>query len=373
MFYNISGMNSFEINDVRAHSEFKGISFSNYKKCDVKNQFIDNMLKGKIEPACYWGAELICAGHYLELWENILYYCAKHIHIGNPKLVCYLEKRFNVFKQLISDGQYLSELDLRNNANMRNLFVEVISILTVSSKKHSFEVIKINRIEEFDMTQMTERLKAPNMNFITPVFNSDDPKEIFIPMNEFAYNISQSKKNTVFACYWIEWLLEFDAMCRKKKEPCYCSRRAFVTVENKLSRDIVWFIWDTLFHYIKELANPFLERTMASLFTLFSLHYTNACGKKRRYILYFAVSLCTENIDASVDIISDKRVVELAIKNINEIYSQIKKNEISPNTEYLFAGLEKQSSFAKSMERMNMVNSISDGTYNPHAKKVEDD
>jgi hypothetical protein len=362
-------MNSSEINDIRGPSEFKGISFSNFKKCDVKNQFIENMLKGKIEPSCYWGAELVCAGHYLELWENILYYCSKHIHIGNPKLVCYLEKRFNVFKQIITDGQYLSELTLRNNSIIRNLFAEVICILTTSSKKHSFEVIKINRIEEFDITQMTERLKAPNMNFITPIFKSDDPKEIFIPMNEFAYNISQSKRNTVFACYWIEWLLEFDAMCRKKKEPCYCSRRDFVTVENKLSRDIVWLIWDTIFHYIKERANPFLERTMSSLFTLFSLHYTNACGKKRRYMLYFAVSLCTENIDSTVEIISDKRIVELAINNIGEIYSQIKKNEISPNTEYLFAGLEKQTSFAKSMERMNMVNSVSMGTYNPHAGK----
>jgi hypothetical protein len=366
-------MNLHEINDVRAPSELKGVSFSNYKKTEVKNQFIDNMLKGKVEPACYWGAELVCAGHYLELWENILYYCAKHIHIGNPKLVCYIEKRFNLFKQLITDGQYISELDLRNNSTIRNLFAEVISVLTLSSKKHSFEVIKINRVEEFDITQMTERLKAPNTNFITPIFMSGDPKEIFIPMNEFAYNISQTKKNTVFACYWIEWVLEFDAMCRKKKEPCYCVRRNFVTVENKLTRDVVWLIWDTLFHYVKETGNPFLERTMTSLFTLFSLHYTNACGKKRRYMLYFAVSLCTENVDAAVEMISDKRVVELAIKNINDIYSQIKKNEVSPNTEYLFAGLEKQTAFAKSMERMNMVNAISMGTYNPHANKVEDD
>jgi hypothetical protein len=90
-------------------------------------------------------------------------------------------------------------------------------------------------------------------------------------------------------------------------------------------------------------------------------------------MLYFAVSLCTENPDASVEMVSDKRVVELAIKNINDIYSQIKKNEVSPNTEYLFAGLEKQSAFAKSMERMNMVNAVSMGTYNPHANKVEDD
>jgi len=72
---------SIEINDVRTPTEFKGESFSKYKKAEVRNQLIENMSKGKIEPACYWSAELICAGHFMELWETILHYCGKHIHL----------------------------------------------------------------------------------------------------------------------------------------------------------------------------------------------------------------------------------------------------------------------------------------------------
>ena len=63
-------------------------------------------------------------------------------------------------------------------------------------------------------------------------------------------------------------------------------------------------------------------------------------------MLYFAVSLCTETVDHTVEIVADKRIVELAITNIDDIYRQIKKNEESPNTDYLFAGLEKQNTFA---------------------------
>ncbi len=351
-------MDASEINDIRQPASFKGISFSKYKKADVKNEFITNLLNGKVEPACNWAAELVCAGHFLELWENILYYCAKHIHLGNPKLVCYLEKRYEVFRSIMNEGLFSSPLQLRNNQTIRNLFAEIVCILCLSVKKHSFEVIKIDKESEFDMTQMTDRLKAPSVDFIRPIFMEEDPKEIFIPMNEFAYNISSSKKNTVFACYWIEWILEFETFCKKRKTHCVCMRRPFVNVEPKLSCDLVWIIWDTLFYYAKELKNAFIERTMTSLYTLFCLQYTNACCKKRRYMLYFAVSLCTEQCDTNVELVSNKRTVELAISNINSIYSQIKKNEESPRTDYLFSGLEKQRELEKSIARMNIVNSV---------------
>ena len=36
------------INDSRLPNEFNGISFSNYKKIIVRNNFIENMIKGKI-------------------------------------------------------------------------------------------------------------------------------------------------------------------------------------------------------------------------------------------------------------------------------------------------------------------------------------
>jgi len=347
-----------EINDMRSPTDFRGISFSKYKKTAVKDAFVENMLNGKIEPACNWAAELVCAGHYLELWENILYYMAKHIHIGNLKLVCYLEKRFVVFKNIMMSGEVVSPLDHRNNPTIRNMFAEIVSVLTLSTKKHSPEPIKINREEEFDMTQMTERLVAPSIDFIKPIFKPKDPKEVFIALNEFAYNLSAGRRNTIVACYWIEWIIEFDAICKKRKQVCECELREFVNVERKLARDLIWLIWDVLFYYMKERQSALIEKVMGSLLTLFSLHYTNACCRKRRYILYFAVSLCTEQIAINTELVSDMRVVELAVKNINSIYKTIKKTEETPKTDYLFSGLDKRASAAKAVSQMNVVNSV---------------
>jgi hypothetical protein len=165
-----------DINDIRGSPAFNGISFSGYKKTEVKKQFIENMLKGKIEPACHWSAELICSGHFGDVWDSIFYYVGKYIHIGNPKIAIYLEKRYNVFRNIMNQGHFTSELQLRNNDTIRRMFAEIITIIAQSPKKASFESIKIKREEEFDITQMTERLKAPSITFAEPIIHKDDPK-----------------------------------------------------------------------------------------------------------------------------------------------------------------------------------------------------
>jgi hypothetical protein len=354
-------MSTTEINDIRTSAQFKGISFSNFKKTEVRDQFINSMHKGKVEPACYWCAELICAGHYMDVWETILYFVGKHVHLGNPKLAIYLERRFCIFKNIITQGHFLNELQLRNHPNIRKLFAEVICIITKSNKKHSFEPIKINRIEEFDITQMTERLKAPSVKYIEPIFKPKDPKELFIAANEFAYNLSQERRNMATACYWIEWVIEFDNICKKRKEPVYCDRRAEYSVERKLQCDVIWIVWDVLFYYCQEMKSTYLESIMKSLVTLFSIKYTTASCKKRRYLLYFAVALITEPVPTNIEMITEKEVLQSVVEQIDNVYKQIKKNEMSPNTDYLFSNLDKENAFEKTIQKMEIMNKMAGG------------
>ena len=50
----------------------------------------------------YWCTELICSGHFLDLWENIINYMCKYIHVGNPKIPIYINNRMNTFKNIIN-------------------------------------------------------------------------------------------------------------------------------------------------------------------------------------------------------------------------------------------------------------------------------
>lgn len=361
------------INDIRDSGDFKGITFSNYKKTEVKRVLMENMSKGKLEPACHWCAELLCSGHLMDVWEIILYFVGKHIHLGNPRLTVYLENRYNIFRNIMSQSNFTCELQVRNHENIRRLFAEIICIVTLSPRKHSFEPIRINRVEEFDITHMTEKLKAPSVKYAEPIFQKEDPKELYIAVNEFSYSISRDGMNLMRACYWVEWVIEFDAICKKRREVCRCQRRTYAQVENKFQKDIIWMLWDALIHISTEEGHSeFVQRTLQSILHLFCIKYTTACCKRRRYLLYFAIGLMTETVPTHVEIITleHKKIMASLVDQVHMVYKQIKKNEVSPHTDYLFTNVEKQNNLEKSIKKLGILDSM--GTL-PKLRTNDDD
>jgi hypothetical protein len=339
--------------DNRPEEAFKTVTLSNYRRSDVRRALVDSMLRDKIEPACHWCAELIVSGHFADIWEVCFHFMSKYVHLGNPKLPIYIERRYARFREKMSEGAYFREMDARNDHEMRHIFIELVCVLTASLKKNSLEHLRIDRQEEFDMTKNAQRLKAPSLEYAGRVMKPGDPRELSVALNELLFHIES--RNSKHAFYWIDWLIEFDAICRSKKAPCLLESRAECPVAGKFQSDLVWVIWDAIKHYSDLLASRgdvFVQKCVAALFALFCVRYTNACAKKRRFTMYHAVCLLTEPMDARVELFRDKGVIGVVMKKIDDIFLDVKRHEI---TDAMELKNEKQMNFEKSMNKMKMI------------------
>lgn len=370
-----------EINDIRGDNEFRGITFSKYKLSDVTKALLKSMINSRIEPACNWSAELICAGKFIELWETLLSFMGKYVHLANPRLPTYIHLRYETFKSVMANGYLGNETRMRNNPKIRSLFAEIVSVLCYSNKLHQYESIKISKTEEYDITTMSEKLKAPHVNYLDGVFIKGDPPELFIALNEFAFHLSNEVgSSSHFACYWLEWIMEFNTICKNKKVACRCERRGNVPVDSKLQMDPIWIVWQIVVKESKSKANPETDKDkdvepgttgtsksthvlsakiIDCLFKLYCIRFTLAVKKKRRYLLYFAVSLLTQPYSTHQDIILPdyKDKITNVVQKIDAVYREIKKNEISPKMDYLFQGGMK-SDLDRTIAKLDIINSL---------------
>ena len=357
---------SASINDIRLQSDFKGYSFSKYKKTDVKKELLKNIANEKLEFACNWAAELVCAGHFADLWEVILVFMSRNIHVANPKLPIYLNKRFQTFREIVGGGYIGQEIRLRNNISVRRLFAEVMCILCFSKKSHSFEPVKINKSEDFDLTQLSRKLKAPNVTYANLVTRDDDMRELHLVINELIYSIRSG--NSLIACYWVEWIVDFESVCKSNREQVLCARREFVPVDPRYQKEPIWIIWDIILTLSKE-ESELHSSIVDNLFQLFRLKYTPGVVKKRRFLIYFGISVLTNHWDRDQPLVANTQDVAAVLDKCNLVYKQIKKHEESPNTDYLFAN-SAQSNIDKTARRLEILrNYDSNGSSLPVVEK----
>jgi hypothetical protein len=343
------------INDTRCTKSFQHVTFCNFKRSDVKKEFLKALNDSKIEAACYWSAEMICSGYLDEVWDCIIHYYSKNIHLGNVKMIILISKRLDYFKQIVSTQE--NDLAIRNNPLIRSLFGEMVSMLCLSKKKNSYNSIEIKKTI-FDISELKDSLKAPNVSFSKNVIKSDeDSNELLIPVNELSYCLSSN--DTIQCFFWIEWLLEYESRCIRKKEKLKIGRRLYCK-EDKYQKDIAWLIWDCLHASIDHvtISKVFVREVFKSCINLFQLHYNNGKGKKRKFLFFFMCSIITEPFDTSEKLVSTTdhlEKIQSVTSKIHSVYKQIKKNEMFSNLEYLIAPIKQKSNHQSSMDKMEKL------------------
>ena len=182
-------MNENDINDVRLIKHFRSITFSKYKKNDAKKELLNNLVNSKIEQSCYWSAEFICSGHFIDLWDIIFEFMAKYVYLGNPKLPYYLKIRLDEFKNIVNSGYQDNILKIRNNDKIRKLFAEIMCVLSQSNKKNAMEIYHkllqtLEVIVKDDVNKNNEFIKDSKLAIEVLLDNSKSSSFVLIPLSE---------------------------------------------------------------------------------------------------------------------------------------------------------------------------------------------
>jgi hypothetical protein len=318
--------------DDRPSDSFKKKTFSGFKKNDIINAVFKNIETKKIESACHWATECIVSGYCFILWEKLINFSCKIVHINNPKLPYYLYRKNLVFMNQIERLDTKSKdkyLYLRNSQMIRNLFFDVITTLSCSSKTKRYDKYPtINDDEDFNFTNIQKRLFS-GMNILpSHIIHFNDPEELRIIMNEIFVLLKNKQFGYEKCCYWILWLLRYEYIHKKKRKTWIINERDIEDVHKKYRGNIVWVIWETIFEELNTQKNKNINKQIKSLYELFKCNYTVGKRNARIPIILNAIGYLTHNISFKYPVRTDTKIFIQIQSNVNKMFLEKKNYEI---------------------------------------------
>ena len=138
----------------------QSITYSDYKKTDVKKELMKCLELNNIEQGNYWVCELVCSEYFNFLWEILIKYYIENV--DNVNIMYYLNVRMEYFTSVCNNENEIEDLDLKNNILIRKLFMELFCILSNAPKNHK-KYENIYKIQECDF----------NLDYLKTQFESD--------------------------------------------------------------------------------------------------------------------------------------------------------------------------------------------------------
>ena len=321
----------FIIQDTRYLEDFKDKSFSGFKKSDVIKTLFKSIETGKVENACHWLTECMISGYCIDILDKLINFSSKIIHINNPKLPTYLWRKYQYFFTTIDNINLKKQKHLcihfRNNQVLRNLFFDIVSVITCSPKTKRYDKYpKINEETDFLFENIKRRLHAQANFCPDSLFKFTDPEELRVVMNEIMYHFKNINSGYENCCYWISWIFQWEKKNKKMKVKFEIDEREVQGIHKKLCKDVVWLLWTGILLEANTRTDD-VKYQINSLYQLFKYDFTSGKRNARIPLIYHAIGYLTHTIIFTHKIICDKKIYLQCQCNVNIMFKMKKANE----------------------------------------------
>jgi hypothetical protein len=315
------------IEDSRAASTFRTVTFSGYAKRDVLRDWAVKSIDNKPEIALRWCAELIASGLYKEWREAVVMLYCQYVNTANPALPTYLAQVLQTIDTHVQRVGRLNILDMRNSYSIRVLTGEMTAVLCQATKRRAYATPKMDE-KAFDLATLTQRCKAVSTQWIDRMILAEDPPELKIVGNEFmtalvAHDLERSM-------YWFMWMRDWETRMRRRTGAYACGTRAAVGVDPKHTRSLVWFLWACIFNVAKNWspAHPFLGQ-LEALYALSLNESVN--GRPQTELLRAAIAIFCEHWRSQPTdyvVCRDTLAVRTLLRQVDSYYTEITQNSV---------------------------------------------
>ena len=338
----------------------KNMTYSGYKKTQVFQQLKKSILKGEVDKACFWAAELDASCYTEDVWVKIMLFACKEINYANPNLPTYLYRSFRDFKRI---SYSWSKKEMCDSQELRNRLCEFICILSISLKKKFPDYPRIKETD-FKIKNMKKKMIARDVHLINGIVNQNNTIEIRIALNEFANYLASESGSTdsIKNClFWLDWIAYYNKIYKKNigKELKCIQMYKNEDIDPKYKANYIWYVWDIIFSVLNILETRipdenfrFLKKNVDNLSALYKYEITKGNMNTRLIYVKYAILLMKKDIPLEIYENTPCFTSSICVKacaNVNDLYRYLLKNK------------ETYDYNKKEQELITQINDISEG------------
>ena len=204
-----------ELEDYNEDQELEIISRTGYKLKDLAKAFLQCL--GETGPVAsgkliHYTSDIVCSGG-LQLWQKLCWETAfDHIGVASPRIFHYLSRKFRELNELSAKMPF--EAFCRNK-DIQEQLTEIVLILQECPKKTKPKLPTVTPDTHENDNWLRSVLRTTDKMAVRKVYQrSGDLEQLLHAGNEMVYAIQEGA--TERALFWVKWLLEEDAIIRKK-------------------------------------------------------------------------------------------------------------------------------------------------------------
>ena len=227
----------------------------------------------------HYTADMICSGGLL-LWEKLCWdYAYDHIGVASPRIFHYLFKKC---KDLKGESVKVPFDVFCRKKEVQELVVEIVLILQSCPKKSKCKMPSVPTETHENDDWLRSVLRTTDKAAVRRVWQRNtDLEQMLHAGNEMVYAITEGA--TERALFWVKWLLEEDAIVRKRfGQGLTTMERGPPTVGIKAKASVGYYIINICSEVYKEFAEKGMVRMHEEFQTLLDVYRSSDTGQKRK-------------------------------------------------------------------------------------------